>query len=419
MYTGKVKFNYDLIEMQSPSLPAVIYQQLLVRSAGQSVLRGAIVATNLEDAIALDAKIEKLPTVANVEPPPDVLENFIRSNQLKKLPFIRAIKKEVAPLDFAPPDSRPINLDELSATLYSLYGYCGAALEEIGTNDPSLTAQLTALRGTIENFRKTMLAGDSVTLAAHAKMLAEFQQAFFDNVRDSFNSLKSENIDVPLSVSNLPAPLRDQFVGEHGEYLLQVVPRDDVWQRPNQAKFVADLRKIDLNATGPPVQLYEYESLLKESYIQAAWYALAAIALMVLIHFRSLGAVFLALLPVAIGTLWLAGLMGGLNIQFNLANIMILPLVIGIGVTNGIQILNRFTEEHTPGILSRSTGKAVLVSGLTAIAGFGSLILAKHRGIHSLGAVMAMGIGLCMIAALTFLPAFLNLLGRWRPLIKK
>jgi predicted RND superfamily exporter protein len=139
---------------------------------------------------------------------------------------------------------------------------------------------------------------------------------------------------------------------------------------------------------------------------------------MVYIHFRSITAVILALLPVVIGTLWLAGCMGWFNIEINLANIMTLPLVIGIGVTNGIQILNRFAEERTPGILSRSTGKAVLVSGLTAIAGFGSLILAKHQGMHSLGQIMALGLTMCMLAALTFLPAFLNLLGRWRPLIK-
>ena len=123
------------------------------------------------------------------------------------------------------------------------------------------------------------------------------------------------------------------------------------------------------------------------------------------VHFRSLAAVILSLLPVGIGTLWLVGLMGWLDIPFNPANIMTLPLVIGIGVTNGIHILNRFAEERTPSILSRSTGKAVLVSGLTAIAGFGSLMLAKHRGIHSLGCVMATGIATCMIAALAFLPA--------------
>ena len=405
--------------MQSPSLPSVIFQQVLVRSAGQSILSGAIVATNLEHAIALAEKIQKLPTVADIEPGPDVLQNFIQSNQVKKLPYIRGIKKEVAPLDFHPPDLQPVNLRDLSATLYSLYGYCGAALTQIGTNDPALSAQLVTLRDSIENLRRTMLSGDSVAQAAHAQTLADFQQAFFNNVRSAFNSLKSEDINGTLRVDSLPPSARDQFVGQSGEYLLQVFPKADVWQRPNQKAFIADLRTVDPNVTGAPVQLYEYESLLKDSYIQAAWYSLIAIAILVFIHFRSLLAVVLALLPVAIGTLWLVGMMGFLNVQFNLANIMTLPLVIGIGVTNGIQILNRFTEERTPGILSRSTGKAVLVSGLTAIAGFGSLILAKHRGIHSLGVVMAMGLALCMIAALTFLPAFLNLLLRWRPLIKE
>jgi hypothetical protein len=132
----------------------------------------------------------------------------------------------------------------------------------------------------------------------------------------------------------------------------------------------------------------------------------------VLIHFRSLFSVLLALVPVAIGSLWLGGLMGWLNIPFNPANIMTLPLVIGIGVTNGIHILNRFAEEQTPSILARSTGKAVLVSGLTSMAGFGSLILAQHRGIHSLGCVMTVGLATCMVAGLTFLPALLNLLMR-------
>ena len=100
------------------------------------------------------------------------------------------------------------------------------------------------------------------------------------------------------------------------------------------------------------------------------------------------------------------------GIQFNPANIMTLPLVIGIGVTNGIHILNRVAEEHKATILSKSTGKAVLVSGLTAITGFGSLSLGKHQGIRSLGIVMATGIAACMIAGLTFLPAVINVLGR-------
>ncbi|HEU5071835.1 MAG TPA: MMPL family transporter, partial [Verrucomicrobiae bacterium] len=208
-------------------------------------------------------------------------------------------------------------------------------------------------------------------------------------------------------------------VGVHGNFLLQVYPKKDIWQRQNQEEFIDEVRTVDSNVTGTPVQLYEYTTLLKQSYEDAAWYSLIAISLMVLLHFRSLVALALALLPVAIGTLWLVGLMGYFKIPFNPANIMTLPLVIGIGVTNGIHILNRFAEEQNPSILAKSTGKAVLVSGLTTIAGFGSLILAKHQGIQSLGYVMASGTAACMLAGLTFLPAFLNLLmRRWR-LIKQ
>jgi uncharacterized protein len=111
-----------------------------------------------------------------------------------------------------------------------------------------------------------------------------------------------------------------------------------------------------------------------------------------------------------VGSIWLLGFMGLARLSFNPANIMTLPLVLGIGVTNGIQILNRFAEERQPSIFAKSTGKAVLVSGLTAIAGFGSLMLAGHPGIRSLGFVMSVGIAACMVAALAILPAMLRLL---------
>jgi len=114
--------------------------------------------------------------------------------------------------------------------------------------------------------------------------------------------------------------------------------------------------------------------------------------------------------PVALGLVWMMGFMGWKGIPFNPANIMTLPLVVGTGVTNGIHILNRFAEEKNPSLFGRSTGLAVLVSGLNTIAGFGSLILGKHQGIQSLGYVMSVGTATCMLAALTFLPAMLQLL---------
>ena len=110
---------------------------------------------------------------------------------------------------------------------------------------------------------------------------------------------------------------------------------------------------------------------------------------------------------------------GGLRAQGFFNRKKCVPLVVGIGVTNGIHILNRFAEELQPSILAKSTGKAVLVSGLTTIAGFGSLIAAKHQGIESLGYVMATGTATCMFVGLTFLPAILNVLDRYGWSIKK
>lgn len=419
----KVRFDYDLLHLQSANLPAVNTIEKLIHTADKSLLFGAVEADNLDEAVAIESKVRAL---TNVVADVDSAAEFVHQDQRDKLKLIAEIKAAVAPLQFSPPDLQPVDIYALSSTLYSLNGYLGAARADIGQSDPETARQLLALQGTVLEFRKEMLAGDSQALSEHADKLAEFQRVLFDDLRTTFETLQNQDDRAPLRIDDLPPVLRDRFVGVTGKFLLQVYPKKDVWQRANQQEFVESLRRaLDPNdtnhpiITGTPVQLLEYTSLLKDSYLTAAWYSLAAIALIVLIHFRSLLAVVLALIPVGLGTLWLIGLMGWFGLPFNPANIMTLPLVIGIGVTNGIHILNRYAEERTPSILSRSTGKAVLVSGLTAIAGFGSLILAKHRGIHSLGVIMSVGIATCMLAGLMVVPALLSLIGRKYPLIKK
>jgi predicted RND superfamily exporter protein len=194
--------------------------------------------------------------------------------------------------------------------------------------------------------------------------------------------------------------------------LLQVYPRENVWERGSQEAFVNEVRTVDERATGPPVRFYEFTGLLKSNFQTAALYALGVIILMLLSHFRNVVCAFLALLPVLVGMVWTLGLMALLGLEFNPANVISMPLLIGIGVSSGVHILNRFTEEKHASILGKSTGKAVLVSALTTATGFGSLMLAEHAGIASLGQVMALGAALCMVAALTVLPALLLLLNR-------
>jgi len=401
----KVAFDYNLLHMQSPGLAAVEYEQKLINTAGKSVLFAASIARDLNEARLLESRFTNLPSVASVES----LAPYLGGTSARKQELVAAIKKEISDIHFAEPDPAPVNVEELSQTLYSLRGYLGAALDEVKTEAPQLVEPFESLRKTIQELRKTMLAGDR---RQNSERLGAYQRAFFQDLHDTFEALSQQEHREPLKVEDLPDAIRNRFVGRNGRLLLMVYPKMDVWERAAQEEFVTQLRRVDPNVTGTPVQLYEYTTLLKDSYVTAAGYALVAIVILVWLQFRSLACVILALVPVATGSLWMVGLMGAGGVMFNPANIMTLPLVIGIGITNGVHVLNRFAEEKQPGIFSRSTGKAVLVSGLTTIAGFGSLMLGQHQGITSLGYVMSVGVGACMLAGVTLLPAVLTLLMR-------
>jgi predicted RND superfamily exporter protein len=410
---GRVRFDYNLLNMQSKGLPAVEFERKLINSAEKSVLFAAVIADSAEKALELEHAITNKPSVRSV----DSMSQFLAADQTERLKIIGEIKKELATLRFLPMDRDRVDVDALSLTLWSMHGYLGLAISYVeDEKDTKLADQLRQMRASIEEFRRVMNTGDRQTVQAR---LTAYQQALFTDIHDTFRALRTQDNSSPLRAEDLPESLRNRFIGKTGKHLLQVYPKGNVWERAEQEQFVKELRDVDKNVTGTPVQLLEYTTLLKNSYIQAAWYALGAIAVLVLLHFKNIPSLILALLPVAIGTIWMVGFMGWRHIPFNPANIMTLPLVIGIGVTNGIHILNRFAEEQNPSILAKSTGKAVLVSALTTIAGFGSLIPARHQGIASLGSVMSVGVATCMLAGLTFLPAILTLLIRKGWTIKK
>jgi hopanoid biosynthesis associated RND transporter like protein HpnN len=417
---GKVYFDYNLLNMQSKGLASVVYEKKLLFS-GESILYAALVADDLRQARQFELAAKTRSSVASVDGDDkgQSIYDILTSDASAKLETVRGIKKDVSEFHFAPVDCRPVDTNGLGATLWETMGYMVWASDETKKDNPELASQFKSLYRAISAFRVTMFRNDP----AIARRLEQFQQALFNDIHDTFTALQNQDTSGGLKPQDLPPSLHNRFIGVTGQYRVLVFPKKDIWQRENQEEFIGQLRLVipREQVTGTPVQLLEYETLLKNSYEQAALYALGAIALMVLFHFRSLFCVLLSLLPVAIGATWMVGLMGGTGIPFNPADIMTLPLIIGIGVTNGIHILNRFAEEQHPGILARSTGKAVLVSGLTAMTGFGSLILGRHQGIQSLGLVMSIGIATCMVAGLTFLPALLNLLVRrgWTLQIKR
>src|SRR5207247_2214789 len=186
--------------------------------------------------------------------------------------------------------------------------YLGLAADEVRKEgDLPLLEQLRGLRQAIGDLRQRMNSGNAAQVSLK---LTEFQRALFNDIHATFETLETQDDRAPLTVSDLPAALRNRVIGRSGRYLLYVYPKENVWERDKQEAFVRDLRSVDRNVTGTPVQLYEYTTLLKNSYEQAAWYALAAIIVLVLIHFLTISTVtvalvcvVLALLPVGLGSL--------------------------------------------------------------------------------------------------------------------
>lgn len=402
----RVRFDYNLLNLQTRDLPAVDMELKLIRSGSQSLLYAAVIAESLPEALQLEERIRALPSVDSVLS----MARPLSEDATQKLALIREIRRETGSIALPRPDPNPADLPQLSKTVATLRTYLTVGLGRLGSEpqDVRLAAALRQLRDALERLAATIAPDDAV----HRQRLTAFQQSLFKDLADTVETLRTQDDREGLRVEDLPPFLRDRYLSPNGRFFLQVFPKEDVWEREPQERFVRELRTVDPEVTGSPIQFYEYTSMLKESFQRAAGYSSAVIALFVLMLFRRPASVLLAFVPVLAGSLWTLGLMGALNIPFNPVNIMSLTLLIGIGVTNGIHILNRYAEEAHPSILSRSTGKAVLVSALTTMAGFGSLLISNHQGIASLGKVMLIGTGMCLVASLALLPVTLDLLGR-------
>jgi len=251
-------------------LPAVVFEQKLINSAEKSVLYCAVLANSLPEALELEARITNLPAVGSV----DSMARYLAEDQTAS--WSSSVKSSESWRRFDSGNRhRPCQRAGLSRTLWILHGYFGLAMNEIEqdnkksgkSENKELYDNLKSLRQAIEHLRQRMF--DDLPQAA--KKLAAFQQALFSDLRDTFDALKNQDNRDRLRAEDLPPALRHRFVSKSGRlYLLQVYPRDDVWQREKQEEFVAQLRKIDPNVTGTPVQLYEYTTLLKNSYVKAA-----------------------------------------------------------------------------------------------------------------------------------------------------
>jgi predicted RND superfamily exporter protein len=221
-----------------------------------------------------------------------------------------------------------------------------------------------------------------------------------------------------FSPRDLPAVAQSRFASKDGTLLaVHVYPKGDVGEERFATRFEAALRPLDPNVAGTALNMLPHQRYITEGFRRAALYAFVLIAALIGFVFRRLDDTLLALFPVVVAWVWMLALMRPLGIEFTPANMVALPLLLGVGVDTGVHMLHRTRETQGPAALEtllHGTGTAVSVGTLTNIAGFAALIAADYRAMAGLGILLSAGIALSLVTSVVVLPALLVVTGRAR-----
>ena len=389
-------FDYNLLNLQTKGTEAVKYEMRILENAGRSAWSAAMLADTLEEVRQKETQLKTLPTIENVES----IAAMVPKHQEENLQYVRENLSPLLSELYVEEEDESFSLKALTKTLkrirFKLQG-------REGKED-----KVTQAAREIDKFFKEV---ESVEEDLAEAQLQEFSEELFVDYRGLMADLKKNAEPKLVEISKIPKSLRDRYISKQGKYLITIFPSVDIWNLDERNRYLKDLRSVDANVTGSAVHMFNSTRLMTEGYINGGIYAMTAIIIYVFIVFRNPRTVFFILLPVIAGSIWTVGIMELTGLKLNMANLVILPLILGIGVVNGIHITHRYREEKDKNsvVLGKSTGQAVILSSLTTMIGFGSMMVADHYGVFSLGLVLTLGVFCCLVASITFLPALLKL----------
>jgi hypothetical protein len=402
---GMKRLWYDdnLLNLQPVGLESVELERKLLTETNESAWFALSVARDAAEALQRKAAFSRLPSVERVEElasvfPVDKDQNRLADeNQLR--PLIERIHRRLARLPERAPLIPTPAPQQLGQVLMALAGTAAAPPGAPGP--PGGPAAVMAPLGQLLR---------SLPPQELARRVSLFQQQVAADLLGRLVMLRSAADPEPPALADLPDSLLCRFIGRSGKFLLKIYARHDIWDLAARETFVHEIRTVDKEVTGNPLQVYEASRDMKQSYQMAAVYALITIVVLLWFDFGSLRYTLLAMAPLALGVLQMFGLMGFLSIPLNSANMIVLPLIIGLGAENGIHIINDF-RRRTAGYrrMSAATTTAVLINSLTTMVGFAALMVASHQGLWSLGRVLTIGMSCCLMSALV-LPNLLVLL---------
>jgi len=386
-----LRFDFNPLHLKSAKAESVATLLDLTRDPNTTPNTIDVLAPSIDEAIALARRLEQLPEVDHAL----TVASFVPERQAEKLALIEdaalLLDPVLNPSDVAP---APGDEDTVRAMLRAEKALAESAA---ASPDPAFAASSARLGRAL----RTLTQGDAAVRDRAREML-------IPGLATTLGQLRAATQAAPVSIGELPAELRRDWVAADGRARVEVYPRGDASDNATLQRFVAAVSALAPEATGAPISVQASSRTVVRAFLEAGCWALLAITVLLALTLRSPRDVLLTLAPLALSGLATLGICVAADLPLNFENIIALPLLFGIGVAFSIYFVIAWREGRRE-LLQSSLTRAVIFSALATGTAFGSLWLSRHPGTASMGELLAVSLACTLASTLVFLPALLAL----------
>jgi hypothetical protein len=389
----EARFDDDPLNLRDPDSPSVAALLELMADPRVAPYSAQVLTSDLAQAQVLAPRLAALPEVEAAV----TLSDFVPQDQEAKLAVLDQLALFLSPLFTAPPPAAAPDDAERAAALERLQATLATVPDSL---QPAAGRLLRVLEG----------LGRVTPAQLEAAWLGGFPAAL-DRLLDGLEAAE-------VALDSLPPELAARYLAaagpDAGTVLIEVIPAEDLRDQAARERFVDTLQALVPDVSGAPVTIVEAGRAVVNAFFQAMALALLVITLLLLAVLRSLLDALLVLAPLLLAALLTVAVGVVINLPFNFANVIVLPLLLGLGVDSGIHYVIRAREAAGGAAVgaANSTPRAILLSALTTLASFGALSISQHPGTASMGRLLTIAILLTLVCVLAFLPALLALAGR-------
>ncbi len=398
-FVPRLYFDYNPLNLYDPNSEAVLTIKELFKNEMTCPWTISILTGNAKRAEEMVGRLKGLKEVKEAI----TFTSFVPEDQSRKLALLSDIALFM-PVDLKASKPEKLSYEKKVASLESLEETLQKILSKAPKEEGGYVASLSRLHHSLRELKKVLHRHESAE-----GTLDKLERNLLANLPSLFDDLKTSLQAHPVKDSDLPQDLRSRYVTSSGQYRVEVFPRENILNPDALKRFVEAVTTLAPDSTDTPVAIREAGNAVVHSFLLATLYAFFAITLFMLIELKSVSDTVLVLLPLALSLLITGAASVILDIPFNFANVIVIPLLLGSGV-EGIYFIHRFRTDPPPSgnMLETSTARALFFSTLTTILSFSTLSFSHHQGMASMGKLLTICIGSLMITTLVLLPALLK-----------